>query len=95
MAAPSTYHASPNKQPSKRAVRDEQLKLEILRVWDQNYRVYGADKIWAQLNRLWLADITYVRTWDRLRLCLVRHRLLRPHDRRVAGVALAAHRPRS
>jgi putative transposase len=32
-------------------VRDEELKLDILRVWDQNYRVYGADKIWAQLNR--------------------------------------------
>jgi putative transposase len=32
-------------------VRDEQLKLEILRVWDHNYRVYGADKIWAQLYR--------------------------------------------
>ena len=100
-------------------MRDEQLKLEILRVWDQNYRVCGADKVWAQLNReglavvrctierlmrdlgikgavrgrrhrttksdpaverprdlverafspaapnlLWLADITYVRTWS-------------------------------
>jgi putative transposase len=28
-----------------------QLKVKILRVWDQNYRVYGADQIWAQLNR--------------------------------------------
>ncbi len=100
-------------------MRDERLKLDILRVWDRNYRVYGADKIWAQLNRegikvarctverlmrelgikglvrgkrhrttrsdataerprdlverafsapapnrLWVADITYVRTWS-------------------------------
>jgi putative transposase len=37
--------------PSARAVRDEELKREILRVWGSNLEVYGADKIWTQLNR--------------------------------------------
>ena len=49
--APSTYHAAKKRPSSKRALRAEQLRLDILRVWDQNSRVYGADKIWAQLNR--------------------------------------------
>jgi putative transposase len=49
--APSTYYAASKRPPSARALRDEELKLEILRVWNDNYRVYGADKIWAQLNR--------------------------------------------
>jgi putative transposase len=48
--APSTYHAAKKRPPSTRAVRDKQLELEIPRVWDQNYQVYGAEKIWAQLS---------------------------------------------
>jgi len=31
-------------------VRDEALKVEIARVYDENLFVYGADKIWSQLN---------------------------------------------
>ena len=116
--APSTYYASRSRPPSRRALRDEKLKHEIGRVYDANYRVYGARKLWRQLNRegfsvarctverlmraeglrgavrgkriftttsdpqaprpadlverdfsaeapnrLWLADLTYVRTW--------------------------------
>jgi Helix-turn-helix domain/HTH-like domain/Integrase core domain len=49
--APSTYYAAKQRPPSRRAQRDEQLKAQIRRVWEENYRVYGADKIWAQLNR--------------------------------------------
>ena len=49
--APNTYHVARNRPPSKRAVRDEELKVEIARVFDENLFVYGADKIWAQLNR--------------------------------------------
>ena len=49
--APNTYHVAKNRTPSKRAVRDEELKPEIKRVFDENLFVYGADKIWAQLNR--------------------------------------------
>jgi putative transposase len=38
--------------PSARAVRDEFLKEEIMRVWKgPGRRVYGARKVWWQLNR--------------------------------------------
>jgi putative transposase len=49
--AASTYYAFKARPPSARAVRDEELKLEIGRVYEENLFVYGADKIWAQLNR--------------------------------------------
>ena len=49
--APNTYYMRKKRPPSKRAVRDEQLKIEILRVHRQNLDVYGADKVWTQLNR--------------------------------------------
>jgi putative transposase len=32
-------------------VRDEELKPEISRVFEENRAVYGADKVWTQLNR--------------------------------------------
>jgi putative transposase len=35
---------------SKRAVRDAALKVQIQRVYDENLFVYGAAKIWGQLN---------------------------------------------
>ncbi len=49
--APNTYWAAKKRLPSARAVRDEELRGEILRVWGNNLEVYGADKIWTQLNR--------------------------------------------
>lgn len=49
--APSTYHAAKQRPPSPRAIRDAELRPEILRVWEQNLSVYGADKVWDQLNR--------------------------------------------
>jgi putative transposase len=49
--APSTYHAAKQRRPSARAVRDAELCPEILRVWEQNLSVYGADKVWDQLNK--------------------------------------------
>jgi putative transposase len=49
--APSTYYAAKNRPPSARAVRDEELLIEIRRVWKENYEVYGARKVWRQLNR--------------------------------------------
>src|SRR4029453_10291268 len=33
-----------------RAIPDEQLKLDIRRVWEENLFIYGAAKVWAQLN---------------------------------------------
>ena len=38
-------------QRSDRARRDEHLKPHVHRVWQENHRVYGADKVWRQLNR--------------------------------------------
>ena len=49
--APRTYWASKKRAPSKRAVRDGELKTEITRVFSANYGVYGARKIHAQLRR--------------------------------------------
>ncbi|MCC2280719.1 IS3 family transposase [Streptomyces sp. ET3-23] len=51
--APSTYYAAKQreKQPSARAVRDEELKEKIRKVHAENYGVYGARKVWRQLKR--------------------------------------------
>lgn len=123
--APSTYyeHEARRRDPELRPARekrDDQLKVEVRRIWDENYRVYGVRKVWKQLlrervvvarctvarlmgalglqgavrgrafttttvadaaatrpldlvqrdfratrpNQLWVADITYVATWD-------------------------------
>lgn len=49
--APSTYYAAVTRPPSARETRDEELKPDIERVWKEHRRVYGADKVWAQLGR--------------------------------------------
>jgi putative transposase len=49
--APSTYYAAKTRPPSARALRDEHLKAQIRRVHAENFGVYGADKLWRQLNR--------------------------------------------
>jgi len=54
--APSTYfrhkaqHADPT-QRSARAQRDDELRVEIQRVWDEHCQVYGPRKVWKQLAR--------------------------------------------
>jgi putative transposase len=48
--APNTYWVARKRPPSQRALRDAELRVEIQRVYDENLLVYGADKIWAQLN---------------------------------------------
>jgi putative transposase len=48
---PSTYWAVRSRPPSDRSLRDESLKPEIARVHKENYGVYGAHKVWKQLNR--------------------------------------------
>ncbi len=54
--APSSYHdhaskrADPEKLPA-RAKQDMALKPEIERVFAENFEVYGARKVWRQLNR--------------------------------------------
>jgi putative transposase len=49
--APSTYRAAKRRPVCARRQRDELLKPEITRVHAENFGVYGADKVWAQLNR--------------------------------------------
>jgi len=51
--APSTYYDARAvvRQPSRRQLRDEELKVEIVRVHAENYGVYGARKVWLALNR--------------------------------------------
>jgi putative transposase len=49
--APSTYYENIDREPSKRAVRDEELKIHIQRIHAANHGVYGARKVWLALNR--------------------------------------------
>ena len=54
--APSTYyeHKAREADPSRlsqRALRDAELRVEIERVWKENFGVYGARKVWRQLLR--------------------------------------------
>ncbi len=54
--APSTYYeqkardADPSRLP-QRIIRDGKLREQIERVWKENRAVYGAYKVWRQLNR--------------------------------------------
>jgi hypothetical protein len=54
--APSGYwrYAAQRKNPAlrcARAKRDATLMPQVDRVWQANLQVYGADKVWRQLNR--------------------------------------------
>jgi len=54
--APSTYfdHLAKRADPEKRSIRarrDTSLRPKIDRVFEQNLKVYGARKVWLQLNR--------------------------------------------
>jgi putative transposase len=54
--APATYyaHKARAREPDKRSARakqDEVLRADIRRVYDENFAVYGAEKVWRQLLR--------------------------------------------
>ena len=49
--APNTYWVARKRPPSARSIRDAELVAEIHRVYEENLFVYGADKVWTQLNR--------------------------------------------
>ena len=54
--APSTYYEAKRREReperrSARAKRDEVLRPQIRRVWETNFGVYGARKVWRQLQR--------------------------------------------
>jgi len=54
--APSTYYehkareVDPTRVPA-RTQRDRELKVDIQRVWNENFQVYGVRKVWRQLSR--------------------------------------------
>ena len=59
-----TYHARKSRPLSARAVRDEALKVDIDRVFKENYSCYGARRVWIALRR---ADVEAARcTVERL-----------------------------
>jgi transposase InsO family protein len=73
--APSGYrrHAARHRNPALRCARDQRddvLIPHIQRVWQANLQVYGADKVWRQLNRegIAVARCTVERLMKRLRL---------------------------
>ena len=49
--APSTDYAAKRRRPSARALRDQELKVNIGRVHAEHFGVYGAGKIWRQRHR--------------------------------------------
>jgi putative transposase len=49
--APNTFWVARTRPPCQRTRRDAELLVEIRRVYAENLFVYGADKIWVQLNR--------------------------------------------
>jgi putative transposase len=77
--APSGYwrHAAHQRNPQlrcPRTQRDDTLVPHIERVWQANMRVYGADKVWKQMNRegVVIARCTVERLMKRLGLQGVR-----------------------
>lgn len=49
--APSTYYAAKTRAPSVRTVRDAVLAPQLHRLWSDNFRVYGARKLWKAARR--------------------------------------------
>jgi putative transposase len=49
--APSTYYDHLGRRRSAREVRDTELEAHVARVYAAHYGVYGARKVWLQLNR--------------------------------------------
>jgi putative transposase len=49
--AVSTYYAARSRSPSRREATDAVLVEEIRKVYDDNYGVYGARRVWAELRR--------------------------------------------
>ncbi len=94
--APSTYYEQKSRQadPSRlppRVRRDAELSGSIRRVWQENFRAYGARKVWRQLRREGTpaARCTVERLMRREGLCGV----VRGRNKRTAVPADAAQCP--
>jgi putative transposase len=95
--APSTYYeakaqqADPARRPP-RVRRDETLREDVRRVWQENRRVYGARKVWRQLRREGTAVARC--TVERLMRALGIAGVVRGRRVRTTVPALVAERPR-
>ena len=49
--APSTYYANKARPSSARACRDAVIGPALRELWEDNYRVYGAGKLWKAARR--------------------------------------------
>ena len=49
--APSTYYDAKTRAPSARARRDTVLTPVLVKLWEDNYKVYGARKLWKAARR--------------------------------------------
>ena len=49
--APSTYYDTKARPPSARCRRDAELGPALVALWEDNYRVYGARKLWKAARR--------------------------------------------
>jgi putative transposase len=49
--APSTYYDAKTRAPSARERRDALLGPALVQLWEDNYRVYGARKLWKTARR--------------------------------------------
>ena len=88
--APST-HDQTRRQPSRRRVRDDELKEHIRRVHAANYSFYGARKVWLARNR---EGITVARcTVERLMAELGLTGAVRGRVKRTTIAGPTAHRP--
>ena len=73
--APSIYYeckareADPERLPARHR-RDAEMEIEIRRVWEENFQVYGVRKVWRQLNReqIKIAKCTVERLMQKLGL---------------------------
>ncbi len=56
--AERSYYAAKKRSVSARAVSDEHLKIEIRRVWETNYQVYGAKQAYNAIDDLLSLPLT-------------------------------------
>lgn len=89
--APSTYYAACKRGPSVRQQRDEQLSVEVQRVYRAHFGVYGARKVWRQLLREGMAVARC--TVERLMRALGLSGAVRGKGRRTTVPAETAQRP--
>jgi putative transposase len=89
--APSGYYAHRVRPACARSVRDADLVVQIRRVHEDNYGVYGVRKVWRQLNREGV--VTAKCTVERLMRAEGLHGVVRGASTRTTRPDPAASRP--